>query len=49
MYLTVAWSDTSSAKSYSPQIGKLALSVLALFGLTVVYDTYKNNKTLKAV
>tara|TARA_Y100001960_G_scaffold227517_1_gene238368 strand:+ start:1757 stop:2731 length:975 start_codon:yes stop_codon:yes gene_type:complete len=47
MYLTVAWSDTSSAKSYSPQIGKLALSVLALFGLTVVYDTYKKQQNIK--
>lgn len=47
MYLTVAWSDTSSAKSYSPQIGKLALSALALFGLTVVYDSYKKHQNSK--
>lgn len=47
MYLTVAWSDTSIAKSYTPQIGKLALSVLAVFGLTVVYDSYKKQQNLK--
>lgn len=47
MYLTVAWSDTSIAKSYSPQIGKLAISVLAVFGLTAAYDVYKNQQIEK--
>lgn len=47
MYLTIAWSDTSIAKSYSPQISKLALSALAVFGLTVVYDVYKKQQNIK--
>jgi len=47
MYLTVAWSDTSIAKSYSPQIGRLAISALAIFGLTVVYDVYKKQQNVK--
>ena len=44
MYLSVAWSDTSMSKSYTPQIGKIILSVLAVLGLTVVYDTYKKQQ-----
>lgn len=47
MYLTVAWSDTSIAKSYTPQIGKIALSALAVFGLTIVYDVYKKQQNSK--
>ena len=48
MYLTVAWSDTSIAKSYSPQIGKLALSVLAVCGLSMAYDVYKRQQNVKS-
>jgi murein DD-endopeptidase MepM/ murein hydrolase activator NlpD len=47
MYLTIAWSDTSSSKSYAPQLGKVAFAILALLGLTFVYDSYKKQQNLK--
>lgn len=48
MYVTVNWSATSTTKSYSPQIGKLALSVLAIFGTFMAYDISRQDGSKKA-
>ncbi|MCP4354626.1 MAG: M23 family metallopeptidase [Proteobacteria bacterium] len=54
MYFTVSLSDASASKTYSPQVGRMVMYVIAVVGSFMAYDvskqesSAKNNVTAKA-